>query len=78
MKSYKEFKEEFLEEFRKHCEKVGWDKEEVFSPMPGKNSWTNREIYEDMVNETGIHGNTIRECYKYKYECEKGVQNKGF
>ena len=41
MKSYKEFKEEFLEKFRKHCEKVGWDKEEVFSPMPGKNSWTN-------------------------------------
>ena len=35
----------------------------------GKNTWNWREVYDDLVNETGTHGNLIRTYYKYK--CEK-------
>lgn len=68
MISYEEFKKDFLEKTKAQAEKEGWDNIACYSTSKDKPTYTWREIYEDLVNETGAHGNTIRTYYKYKYE----------
>ena len=69
MVSYEEFKKNFLEQAKVQAEKEGWDSICYSAPSIGKNTWTWREVYNDLVSETGTHGNLIRTYYKYK--CEK-------
>jgi len=68
MESYEEFKKSFLEVIKVQGDKEGWNSVCCQTTSMGKNSYTWAEVWEGLVNETGLFGNVIRNYYKYASE----------
>lgn len=68
MKTFEEFKNEYLEMFKKEANKDGWDSICVMAPQPGKNTWTYQEVWDSMINNTGVFKDDIQKLYEYERE----------
>lgn len=54
-------KREVIKQYLLDCTEIvankeGWDKVAVASPQPGKNSWTHKELYDSIKNDTTLEG----------------------
>ena len=70
MEIFEDFKKKYLDAFKKEADKDGWDSVCVMAPQPGKNSWTYQEVWDSMINNTGIFKDIIVTYYNYFMEKE--------